>query len=85
MIYSLLYYGTFFLLNSDVSVAEDVNAEELAAEMAELVRKEKKINKKKFVRSAAGTTWEDSSLSEWNPGKFLQENIKKIQSGWIKI
>jgi len=29
-------------------------------------RKEKK--KKKFVRMAAGTTWEDQSLAEWDPG-----------------
>lgn len=32
-------------------------------------KKEKKEKKKKFVRMAAGTTWEDQSLSEWDPGR----------------
>ena len=51
---------------------KDIEDEVLAAEMAELVRKEKKNNKKKFVRSAAGTVWEDVSLSDWNPGENMR-------------
>ncbi|KAL4228945.1 RNA-binding protein 42 [Mactra antiquata] len=33
-------------------------------------KKDKKDKKKKFVRMAAGTTWEDQSLSEWDPDDF---------------
>ena len=32
-------------------------------------KKEKKEKKKKFIRMAAGQTWEDQSLLEWDPGK----------------
>lgn len=32
-------------------------------------KKSKKEKKKKFVRTAAGETWEDPSLDEWNQGK----------------
>ena len=31
-------------------------------------KKEKKEKKKKFVRMAAGTTWEDTTLGDWDPG-----------------
>ena len=34
-------------------------------------KKEKKEKKKKFIRMAAGTTWEDPSLGEWDPGNIL--------------
>jgi len=37
---------------------------------AEGSKKEKKEKKKKFVRMAAGTVWEDLTLSEWDPGLF---------------
>ncbi|XP_052230671.1 RNA-binding protein 42-like isoform X1 [Dreissena polymorpha] len=33
-------------------------------------KKERKKKEKKFVRMAAGTTWEDQSLSEWDPDDF---------------
>lgn len=33
-------------------------------------RREKREKKKKFVRMAAGTVWEDQSLSEWDPDDF---------------
>ncbi|XP_060560507.1 RNA-binding protein 42-like [Ruditapes philippinarum] len=33
-------------------------------------KKEKKEKKKKFIRMAAGTTWEDPSLGEWDPDDF---------------
>ena len=33
--------------------------------------KPKKEKKKKYVRTAAGETWEDPSLQEWDPGKFI--------------
>jgi RNA recognition motif-containing protein len=33
-------------------------------------KKEKKDKKKKFVRMAAGTVWEDLTLSEWDPDDF---------------
>ncbi|ESO99891.1 hypothetical protein LOTGIDRAFT_112714 [Lottia gigantea] len=35
-----------------------------------LSRKDKKDKKKKFVRTAAGTTWEDQTLSEWDNDDF---------------
>ena len=33
-------------------------------------RKEKKERKKKFIRMAAGQTWEDPTLAEWDTGKW---------------
>ncbi len=32
-------------------------------------KKEKKEKKKRFVRMAAGQTWEDPTLAEWDNGK----------------
>ncbi len=32
-------------------------------------KKEKKEKKRKFIRTAAGTTWEDPTLGDWNTGK----------------
>jgi hypothetical protein len=32
--------------------------------------KQKREKKKKFVRTAAGTVWEDPTLAEWDPGKM---------------
>lgn len=34
-------------------------------------KKEKKKKEKKFVRMAAGTSWEDPSLGEWDNGKSI--------------
>ncbi|KAL3886315.1 hypothetical protein ACJMK2_026318 [Sinanodonta woodiana] len=35
-----------------------------------LTKKEKKEKKKKFIRTAAGTTWEDPTLNEWDQDDF---------------
>ena len=37
-------------------------------ELMEVTKKEKKEKKKKFVRTAAGTVWEDPTLAEWEQG-----------------
>ena len=36
--------------------------------MVEETKKERRERKRKFVRTAAGTVWEDMSLSEWEQG-----------------
>ena len=41
---------------------------ETEGETQVLSKKEKKDKKKKFLRTAAGTTWEDPTLAEWEPG-----------------
>ena len=33
--------------------------------------KAKKEKKKKFVRTAAGQTWEDTTLEEWDQGMYI--------------
>jgi hypothetical protein len=43
-------------------------------------KKEKKEKKKKFIRMAAGTTWEDPSLGEWDPGILLYMCLYYFQS-----
>ena len=42
--------------------------EEYEALDGDMSRKEKKSKKKKFVRMAAGETWEDPTLGEWDTG-----------------
>ena len=45
--------------------------EEYEALDGDMSRKEKKSKKKKFVRMAAGETWEDPTLGEWDTGTVL--------------
>ena len=33
--------------------------------------KPKKEKRKKYIRTAAGETWEDPTLQEWDPGKVV--------------
>ena len=44
---------------------------ELDTEVSAPTRKEKKEKKKKFIRTAAGTVWEDPTLAEWDPGMSM--------------
>ncbi|XP_046548249.1 RNA-binding protein 42-like [Haliotis rubra] len=43
---------------------------EQEADMVQGSKKEKKEKKKKFIRTAAGTVWEDPTLSEWDQDDF---------------
>ena len=45
--------------------------EEYEALDGDISRKEKKGKKKKFVRMAAGETWEDPTLGEWDTGTVI--------------
>ena len=44
---------------------------ELDTEVSAPTKKEKKEKKKKFVRTAAGTVWEDPTLAEWDTGMWV--------------
>ena len=55
-------------------------------------RREKKDKKKKFMRTAAGTTWEDPTLAEWETGELNTSVHVLVQVGsvhlymyWLKI
>ena len=52
--------------------------EEYEALDGDMSRKEKKSKKKKFVRMAAGETWEDPTLGEWDTGMFLCFSCKIV-------
>ena len=51
-----------------------INPEALAMQIdmqvGEIMKKEKKEKKKKYVRTAAGTLWEDNSLADWDNGEL---------------
>lgn len=50
--------------SEDITVADM----EIDADVSMPTRRERKEKKKKFVRLAAGTTWEDPTLAEWDQG-----------------
>jgi hypothetical protein len=49
-------------------VAAAVETATSSSSQAAANKKEKKDKKKKFVRMAAGTVWEDTTLADWDPG-----------------
>ena len=44
--------------------------------MVEETKKERRERKRKFVRTAAGTVWEDMSLAEWEQGNDANDHIR---------
>ncbi|PVD27612.1 hypothetical protein C0Q70_12776 [Pomacea canaliculata] len=52
--------------SEDITVADM----EIDADVSMPTRRERKEKKKKFVRLAAGTTWEDPTLAEWDQDDF---------------
>lgn len=63
----------------DMTVADmDIDFGEAGNADADPNRRDKKDRKKKFVRTAAGETWEDPTLAEWDPGECCHDNGRNV-------
>ena len=50
---------------------DDFHVADMEIDNPYMSKKEKREKKKKFIRMAAGSTWEDPSLGEWEHGEWL--------------
>lgn len=58
---------------STSSTAMETDSAAQNSGQATSTKKEKKEKNRKFIRMAAGTVWEDSTLTEWDPGQIVYQ------------